>query len=246
MKRLSLNFIIAAVLQITGCMSISSAKPEFKIGEKEVILSFDDGPNVYLNTTSGILDVLKKYNIRAVFALLGINAKQYPDLVRRIYDEGHLIVNHGYYDKLAFNMGKDEFAENLRMGEEAILSALGKPVSARFYRPHGGLYKKKHEEIWRNEGWILLPANIRVYDAVRSPSEKTKILRSLINKTEKLKGGIILLHDSKGSWLRAEKELEKNTKSSYNRSWLPEITEKLIIILLEKGCSFILPDSNSL
>jgi peptidoglycan/xylan/chitin deacetylase (PgdA/CDA1 family) len=241
MKRLFLIFIIIAFFPLQGCMSITTAKPDFEIGEKEVILSFDDGPNAYMNTTSRLLDVLRKYNISAVFPLLGVNADQNPDLVRRIYEEGHLIVNHGYYDKLAIKMGKAEFTENLRKGEEAIFAILQEPVFPRFYRPHGGLFLKKHEKIWRNEGWKLLPACIRVYDAVQSSEKKSKILCSIIKKTEKQNGGIILLHDSKGSWFRMESILNKNQESSYNRSWLPEITEELIVILLEKGYQFILP-----
>ena len=107
-----------------------------------MILSFDDGPNVHRNTTSALLDVLKKYNIRAMFSLLGENAEQNPGLVRRIHEEGHIIINHGYCDKWVKNMGNAEFTENLKKGEEAIISALGKPVHPRLYRPHGGILPK--------------------------------------------------------------------------------------------------------
>ena len=62
--------------------------------EKEIALTIDDGPaNPY---TEEILDILKKYDIKATFFLIGQNAERYPNLVRRIWAEGHEIGNHSY------------------------------------------------------------------------------------------------------------------------------------------------------
>ena len=62
--------------------------------EGEVALTIDDGPaSPY---TAEMLDVLKKYNVKATFFLIGENAERYPNLVRRIWAEGHEIGNHSY------------------------------------------------------------------------------------------------------------------------------------------------------
>ena len=59
-----------------------------------IALTIDDGPaDPY---TAQILDELKKLNVKATFFLIGQNAERYPDLVRRIWDEGHEIGNHSY------------------------------------------------------------------------------------------------------------------------------------------------------
>ena len=62
--------------------------------EKRVFLTFDDGPS--RTVTPHILDILKNENIKATFFTLGSQVQFYPDIVKRAYDEGHYIANHGY------------------------------------------------------------------------------------------------------------------------------------------------------
>jgi cellulose synthase/poly-beta-1,6-N-acetylglucosamine synthase-like glycosyltransferase/spore germination protein YaaH/peptidoglycan/xylan/chitin deacetylase (PgdA/CDA1 family) len=62
--------------------------------DHEIALTIDDGPaNPY---TEEMLDILKKYGIHATFFLIGQNAERYPNIVHRIWDEGHEIGNHSY------------------------------------------------------------------------------------------------------------------------------------------------------
>ncbi|PYJ20400.1 MAG: hypothetical protein DME99_10110, partial [Verrucomicrobia bacterium] len=64
-------------------------------GEHQVAITFDDGPDS--RWTPKILDILKAANVKAAFFLVGVNAERYPELVRRIVNEGHEIGNHTYY-----------------------------------------------------------------------------------------------------------------------------------------------------
>jgi peptidoglycan/xylan/chitin deacetylase (PgdA/CDA1 family) len=57
-------------------------------------LTFDDGPSP--QRTAFVLDILKQKGVKATFFLQGSHAQQYPDLVRRIKDEGHVIGNHSW------------------------------------------------------------------------------------------------------------------------------------------------------
>lgn len=66
-------------------------------GEKRVFLTFDDGPTK--TVTPLILDVLKQEDVKATFFVLGNNVKNNPDLVKRAFEEGHYIANHGYSHK---------------------------------------------------------------------------------------------------------------------------------------------------
>ena len=59
-----------------------------------VSLTFDDGPDP--RTTPSLLRILKTYNIRATFFLIGERAERYPELVRAILSDGHEIGNHSY------------------------------------------------------------------------------------------------------------------------------------------------------
>ena len=70
-------------------------------GVKKAYLTFDDGPNN--SVTTGVLDVLRRYNVKATFFLVGSLIEKYPDVARRIYEEGHCLANHSYnhnYDEL--------------------------------------------------------------------------------------------------------------------------------------------------
>ena len=62
--------------------------------EKVAYLTFDDGPSK--NITPQILDILKQENIPATFFVLGSRVELNPDVLKREYEEGHYIANHGY------------------------------------------------------------------------------------------------------------------------------------------------------
>ncbi|WP_461245917.1 polysaccharide deacetylase family protein [Treponema sp. R6D11] len=230
------------LLFLSSCMSINHSRAELNIPRSTVYFSFDDGPNAQDDTTIRLLDVLKKYQIKAVFCLLGVNAERAPELVKRIYDEGHCIVNHGYSDKWASRMKLEEFRDNLIRGGAAISSALGRNMYPKLYRPQGGFYNSAQEKIIRDEGYILVPSNIRAYDAVIDGTKKSKVVREIIKKTDKQGGGIILLHDARDSYVQAEAQLAKDPQGVFNRSWIPDTVEEIITILLEKGFILNSPD----
>ncbi|MBC7498515.1 glycosyltransferase [Candidatus Gracilibacteria bacterium] len=64
------------------------------IVDKKIALTFDDGPDI--NFTPRILDILKQENIKSTFFIIGENSEKYPEVVKRIYDEGHILGNHSF------------------------------------------------------------------------------------------------------------------------------------------------------
>ena len=234
---LFLGFFLAA------CQSINHNGAGRDFPSSQVVFTFDDGPNAQDNTTARLLDVLKKYEIKAMFSLLGENSECYPELVRRIHNEGHYIINHGYFDKWACRMGADEFRNNLARGEAAIITALGHNLYPKLYRPHGGLYNSKQEKIFREAGYLLVPNSIRVYDAVLTGAKRAKVVNKIIKTMETQRGGIILLHDGRGSHLGMEKELAKKPEGAFDRSWVPDAVEEIILALLNRGFILHSPDT---
>ena len=182
--------------------------------------------------------MLKKYEIQAMFCLLGENVEANPELARRIYLDGHIVINHGYSDKRAYRMGEDEFRGNLVLGETAIAAAIGKELNPRLYRPHGGYFSLKHEKICSEAGCSMILSSVRVYDAVLTREKKDKAVKRIIDKIEKQNGGIVLLHDARDSYLQSEKKLEKKPSCAYDRSWIPDAVEEVIITLRSKGFVF--------
>jgi peptidoglycan/xylan/chitin deacetylase (PgdA/CDA1 family) len=236
MKKFVWPLFLAIVLFASGgCESINRSRRSIGIPRNTVVFSFDDGPNAHEDTTPRLLDVLKKYRIRAMFALLGENAERYPELVRRIRDEGHIIINHGYSDKWALSMTGDEFRENLRRGEAAISAALGEAPYPRLYRPQGGYYKDRHRRIWLEEGFSLVPGSARAYDAVIPGSGKPKVVREILKKLREDQGGLVLLHDGRDSHVLMETELAREPLGSFNRAYIPEAAEEIILALLRRG-----------
>jgi peptidoglycan/xylan/chitin deacetylase (PgdA/CDA1 family) len=230
-----LALILPALCLFSSCESLDRSKKQLSLPDKFVVFTFDDGPNPQGDTTARLLDVLKKYQIQAMFALLGENVEYCPDLVRRIRDEGHYIINHGYYDAWAVTMDRESFQVNLEMGEQAINAALGEPLNPRLYRPQGGFYKKRHKKIWRAEGYALIPSTARPHDAVKRASDMDQTVGFIVNRIKRQEGGIIMLHDGRDSYRKIEAILKKYPNGQYNRAWIPEAVEKIILILLEQG-----------
>ncbi|NLW48168.1 MAG: polysaccharide deacetylase family protein [Firmicutes bacterium] len=67
---------------------------EFFHNKNGILFRFDDGPDP--KYTPQILDILKSQGVHALFAITGVNAERYPQLVARIHRENHIIANHTY------------------------------------------------------------------------------------------------------------------------------------------------------
>ena len=102
--------------------------------EPLVALTFDDGPNP--DATPPILDALVERGAKASFFILGRHAERWPDIVRRIADDGHAICNHGYHHRKLHLKSPGYVRDDLELGTRAIVDACG--VRPRFFRaPHG-------------------------------------------------------------------------------------------------------------
>ena len=106
---------------------------------KRCYLTFDDGPST--KVTGEVLDILAKHNIKATFFQTGSNIRKYPDITRRVYDEGHLVANHSYshnYDLLYET--ESSFKTEILECEQAIAEATEHEVSFKLVRFPGGSY----------------------------------------------------------------------------------------------------------
>ncbi len=82
-------------------------------------LTFDDGPN--LSITPQVLDVLRRYDVKATFFVVGSLVESNPDMARRIFEEGHLIANHSYsHNYKNLYSSTDSFMTEIKKTEELI------------------------------------------------------------------------------------------------------------------------------
>ena len=180
-------------------MTIVSNNEKLGLPPSLVIFTFDDGLNLHEETTERLLDVLKKYQVKGVFCLLGVNVIKSPEIVWRIYNEGHSIVNHGFSDKFSIFMNDVEFRNNLRMADKAISDALGFEMYPKLYRPQGGVYNNQQKKILIEEGYSIVPVTVKVLDVFVTSKGQEKLTRKIINAVKRQNGGIILLHDGRAA-----------------------------------------------
>ena len=126
------------------------ARDEWTDGDlpsKTILLTFDDGPHP--TYTPRVLDILKRYSIKAVFFLIGQNVGtqhgttppfiREPALIRRMLDEGHSIANHTYTHALLPRLGEVEMSGEIDRTEQLLTLAAGEhPGRARLFRPPYG------------------------------------------------------------------------------------------------------------
>jgi peptidoglycan/xylan/chitin deacetylase (PgdA/CDA1 family) len=84
----------ACRIRVNHLVNAESMNTKKISGIKEVALTFDDGPSP--ECTKDLLEGLKERNVKATFFVIGEKAEAYPDLIKKIQDDGHIIGNHSY------------------------------------------------------------------------------------------------------------------------------------------------------
>lgn len=188
---------------------------------KEVVLTFDDGPDsVY---TPQILDILKKYNIKASFFIVGENGEANPDIIERIYKEGHELGNHTFTHPNVADISDKRAKMELNTTQRLVQELTGHSMV--MFRPP---YVADAEPSTPNELLPILKAQKEGYTMIGElidPSDWEQPKSSVIvNRvmSQLSNGNIILLHDAGGN--------RENTVKA-----LPIIIEKL----KSKGYKFV-------
>lgn len=178
--------------------------------EKRVFLTFDDGPTQAV--TPYILDLLKQENIKATFFVLGNRAKANPELIKREFDEGHYIANHGYTHKYSqIYQNSQTVLDEYNYAEQCIQEALNNPnYHSKVFRfpggSAGGYYstiKKEAKQFLRQNGIVSLDWNSLSKDAEGSKT-KEALLQAVIDTVGNKKSVVILMHDASDKILTYE------------------------------------------
>jgi peptidoglycan/xylan/chitin deacetylase (PgdA/CDA1 family) len=182
---LFIAFISYAIIPTLLYRLFSTKSIQDKQNQNAVYLTFDDGPNPLY--TPQLLDLLKQYNAKGTFFVLGERAKQYPDLILRMKEEGHTIGIHN--NKHTSNWITDPFTfqYQLNMAAANVEKITGdKPI---YYRPpwgHFNLFSWSASKSFKNIMWEYAPRDWNVMD-------RNKLTQRLLDNLHE--GSIILLHD---------------------------------------------------
>ena len=178
--------------------------------EKVAYLTFDDGPSE--SVTPLILDVLKNNNIKATFFVLGSRVELSPELVKRAYDEGHYIANHGYSHvyKQIYASPESILAEYTQTND-AIRVAIGEPeYQSHLLRFPGGSRGSAYEDVIQQSIELLKTNGITYLDwnALTGDSEGKKTKEAMLQRLQETVEGknsvVILMHDASDKILTYE------------------------------------------
>jgi peptidoglycan-N-acetylglucosamine deacetylase len=153
-----------------------------------IALTFDDGPNATL--TPKLLDLLAARNLKATLFVVGQNAAEYPEILKRAVREGHEIANHSWSHPNLGKMSDDGVRRELQKTDDAIVAATGKrPTLMR--PPYGSITASQKRWIHDEFGYRVIIWDVDPLDWKRpGPSVVTaRILK------ETKAGSIILVHD---------------------------------------------------
>lgn len=153
----------------------------------KILLTFDDGP--IPETTELILKTLKKHEIKSLFFCVGNNVKKYPELVKKILDDNHLIGNHTFHHKILTKLQTKNINDEIDSFTEIVKDQFNYKV--KYFRPPHGRFNKEVSNIIRERKLSNVMWSLLTYDY----KNDLKLVKFAVKKYLK-NNSIIVLHDS--------------------------------------------------
>lgn len=165
--------------------------------KKTLYLTFDDGPSEY---TEELLDLLKAHDMKATFFMLETEMKRYPEVVKRMVNEGHAVGVHGVtHERSSFYAGELGPLKEMEQANLTLETIIGKRTClAR--TPYGSspYLTRGQEKALESHQYVLWDWNIDSRDWCYRNAQKTFYNTTrMIQKSEK-EPKVVLFHDIKG------------------------------------------------
>lgn len=170
------------LLSSVGVFCADTRDPVFAI-------TYDDGPDPIW--TPRVLDVLQRRGARATFFVLAAPARENPDVVRRIVEEGHEIALHGLDHRSLLTISTGAAVQSVRAARAEIEAIAGVPV--RLYRPPYGEHSFRQAHAIRRLGLDFVIWSGDAHDWVHDAEES--VAGRAIDSV--FPGSILLLHDTR-------------------------------------------------
>jgi peptidoglycan-N-acetylglucosamine deacetylase len=158
-----------------------------KTSERQVYLTFDDGP--VPEATSWVLDLLKEKEVKATFFCVGQNVDRHATIYQRLLHDGHAVANHTYNHIKAWSTGHNAYIKNAVKASAVIKSNLFRP-------PHG--------QLWPWNAWVLKKrfAKIVMWDVLTFDYNRKLSSAEVLENVKRYtrEGSVIVFHDSIKAW----------------------------------------------
>ena len=181
----------------TPQVGLKSFPQTLPLRDHEVVLTFDDGP--WPPTTPRVLAALSGQCVRATFFLIGKQASEHPELVRRIAAEGHTIGHHTWTHRSLMQIPAEETTEEIDRGisanEMALHGVATTTPSTPFFRFPGFETTPATLELLQSRGIVVFGTDLWAGDWNKmTPAHELKLITDRLKTAGK---GIILFHDPK-------------------------------------------------
>ncbi|MEU6539342.1 glycosyltransferase [Streptomyces sp. NPDC047000] len=175
----------------------SGRTASLEIPDHRLVLTFDDGPDP--EWTPKVLDVLKEHHAHAVFFVTGTMTSRYPDLVRRMIDEGHEVGLHTFNHPDLSYQSDSRIDWELSTNQLAITGAAGVRTSL-FRPPYSSFADAMDDKSWPVTEHIGARGYITVLNNTDSEDWRKPGVDEIIRRAtpQHGKGAIVLMHDSGG------------------------------------------------
>lgn len=170
--------------EVSSYITYAIKEEEEVADSPKIALTFDDGPHPYY--TEQLLDGLKERGAKASFFVLGKQAQAYPDLIRRMQKEGHLVGNHTYSHIQLGKSNREAFKAELVKTSEVLSELTGDEVQ--YVRPPYGSWDKGFET-----ELMMFPVLWTVDPMDWCSDDVAGIVREVTKKSKE--NSIILMHD---------------------------------------------------
>lgn len=218
------KFITLFTIILLSIFNISSYN---KIIEKEIYLTFDDGPGA--NITKQTLDILKESQVCATFFLIGNQVKDEPQLVKRMVDEGHSLGIHSMtHNRNSLYSSNESFLKEMKLCQSTIYDTTGiKSNILRFpFGCNNNSYKLKKNlvDLLHQNSLKIYDWNVDTTDGANPHSSPDLFVKNSISNKNRI---ILLMHCG---------ILNKNS---------PKALKSIIKYYKDKGYSFKKIDDNT-
>ncbi|KAE9372584.1 carbohydrate esterase family 4 protein [Stipitochalara longipes BDJ] len=189
--------------------------------QKLIALTIDDAPSPY---TSQILDLLKEYNAKATFFIIGSQISSHPSILARIHAEGHETGSHAWHDEASLSLPLTELKVQIQELDELLP---GNENGEKYFRPGSGFFSKGMVEMVRGLGYRTVLGSVYPHDPqIHSARWNSRHVLSMVKP-----GAVVIVHDRRGY---SVEEVERILKGLKEGGWKVESLGGLLRIAEEE------------
>lgn len=209
----------------------------------EVFLTFDDGPNLVDNVTVSLLNVLHRHDVKAGFCLVGKLIDSHPQVVRRMYHSGHLLINHTYRHRHPMRQSYRVLDDEVAACDAALGRALGIPgYRSHYFRAPYGIVTPAVRRVTRRRKMQQVLLTHYGWDTRVGPGHCEPVVDLMLSSAREKRGGLFVFHD--GSLVPSLMPETTWAESPENRVWVPEAVDRIITELKAEGLRFVIPQAS--